>query len=125
MVRPLHPLLMGLVAYLVLLPSFLLLARIIGVPTSWQTVALVLIPVVFVMWALQNLFRLITRLDELDQKIQVEALTFAVVPITVLTFGYGFLEEFAGFPKVPMFAVWAMLALSRAVGLLIAYRRYR
>jgi hypothetical protein len=88
-------------------------------------VALAPIPVAFVMWALQNLFRLIARLEELDQKIQVEALTFAVAPITLLTFGHGFLEEFAGFPKVLMFAVWAMLALLRAVGPVMAYRRYR
>lgn len=120
-----HPLLLSLAAYALLLPVFLLLARLIGVQTPWQTIALALFPVVLVVWGLWAVLRLIAGTDELERKIQVEGLVFAVVPITLLTFAYGFLEEFAGFPRVPMFAVWAMLAVSRGVGLVIANRRYR
>ena len=120
-----QPLLLGLATYALLLPVFLLLAGRIGVQTPWPTIALALFPVVLVVWGLWAILRLIASTDELERKIQVEGLVFAVVPTTLLTFAYGFLEEFAGFPRVPMFAVWAMLAVSRAVGLVMANRRYR
>ena len=69
--------------------------------------------------------RSIRRLDELQQKIQLEALAFSFAGTGVLTSGYGFLVD-AGLPDIEWGAlVWPFIAGLWAIGLVIANRRYR
>ena len=69
--------------------------------------------------------RSIRRLDELQQKIQLEALAFSFAGTGVLTSGYGFLVD-AGLPDIEWGAlVWPFMAGLWAIGLVIANRRYR
>jgi hypothetical protein len=75
-----------------------------------------LIPVVCV--------RFLRQADELQQRIQLEALGFAFVGTAVITFGYGFLEVI-GFPSPGAFAVWPLMGALWLAGLGLARWRYR
>lgn len=77
-----------------------------------------------VLAALASLDRL-RALDELERKIQGEGIQFAFLITAIVTFSYGFLEAYAHFPKISMFFVWPVLAMSWLAGSLLAARRYR
>ena len=62
--------------------------------------------------------------DELQSRIQFEALAFAFAFTAFTTFSYGFLEIYAGFPHLNMFSVWPIMAVFWLIGLLLAKRRY-
>jgi len=64
------------------------------------------------------------RMDELQRRIQLEALGFSFAGTAILTFSYGFLEGL-GYPRLSMFAVWPILAGLWIVGLMLARRRYQ
>ena len=72
-----------------------------------------------------SIARGIRRLDELQQKIQLEALAFAFASTGVLASGYGFLQN-AGLPDIDWGTlVWPAMVGLWATGVLIASRRYR
>lgn len=64
------------------------------------------------------IIRMIRRMDEMQRKLQVEALALAFAGTALLTFGYGFLEG-VGLPRLSMFAVWPVMAGLWAVGVLV------
>ena len=67
----------------------------------------------------------IRRLDELQQRIHLEALAFAFAGTGVLATGYGFLIN-AGLPNIDWGAlVWPVMVGLWAIGLAFANRRYR
>ena len=68
--------------------------------------------------------RELRRMDELQRRIQLEALGFSFAGTAILTFSYGFLEGL-GYPRLSMFTVWPILAVLWGVGLALARRRYR
>ncbi len=70
--------------------------------------------------------RSIRGLDEMFQKIQLEALAFAFAGTGVLTTAYGFLVS-AGLPERSWnwALVWPLMAALWAVGMVVASRRYR
>src|SRR5262245_11582934 len=72
-----------------------------------------------------TIMRGIRRLDELQQKIQLEALAFAFAGTGVLASGYGFLVN-AGLPDIDWGTlVWPAMVGLWAVGVFMASRRYR
>jgi hypothetical protein len=68
--------------------------------------------------------RELRRMDELQRRIQLEALGFSFAGTAILTFSYGFLEGL-GYPRLSMFTVWPLLAVLWIVGLVLARRRYQ
>ena len=65
------------------------------------------------------------RLDEMLQRIQLEALSIAFFATGLLAAGYGFLES-AGLPHIDWGTViWPVMVGLWALGLIIAWRRYR
>jgi len=68
--------------------------------------------------------RELRRMDELQRRIQLEALGFSFAGTAILTFSYGFLEGL-GYPRLSMFTVWPILAALWIVGLVLARRRYQ
>ena len=65
------------------------------------------------------------RLDELQRRVQLEALAMAFFGTGILSCAYGFLES-AGLPRIEWGPViWPVMALLWAVGLVVANRRYR
>jgi hypothetical protein len=64
-------------------------------------------------------------MDELAQRMQTEAITFAFGATAILTFSYGFLENTGGAPVLSFFWIWPIMAAARLVGTCLARLRYR
>jgi hypothetical protein len=112
-----------LVAYgVVLVGSIELLTRV-DVARPWRdAIALSpMLPAAAMAWIV---LRELRRMDELQRRIQLEALGFSFAGTAILTFSYGFLEGL-GYPRLSMFTVWPMLAVLWIVGLALARRRYQ
>ena len=76
-------------------------------------------------WLIVAIARPLRRYDELQRRIQLEALALAFAGTGVLGTGYGFLIN-AGLPEIDWGAwIWPAMAGLWAVGLVIAGRRYR
>jgi hypothetical protein len=64
------------------------------------------------------------RMDELQRKIQFEAIAFAFTMAALLTLSFGFLQGFANFPDVNWVWVWPVMGLLWVIGVLLGRRRY-
>ena len=112
-----------LVAYLVTLTgSIELLSRLV-IDRPWRDLVAMcpMIPAAAVAWVV---LRELRRMDELQRRIQLEALGFSFAGTAILTFSYGFLEGL-GYPRLSMFSVWPILAVLWIIGGLLAARRYK
>jgi peptidoglycan/LPS O-acetylase OafA/YrhL len=90
---------------------------------DWRLIV-ALLPCVPLFLVVIAILRQLRQDDELQRKIQFEALAFAFAGTALTTFGYGFLEN-VGFPKLPTFGIWPIMAVLWIAGLLIVRRRYR
>jgi hypothetical protein len=72
-------------------------------------------------WAVVRQLR---RLDELQRRIQLEALALSFMVTALVTLSYGFLEN-VGFPALNMVWVWPLMGSFWIIGLLIGRWRYR
>lgn len=109
--------------YAVLLVAMNLLGRHFE-PRGILRYALALLPMLGCLAALWAILRAIRGMDEMQRRIQFEALAFAFAFTALATFGYGFLEG-AGLPRFPIFGVWPLMAVSWIAGLAFTARRYR
>ena len=62
-------------------------------------------------------------MDELQQRIALEALAFAFGGTALITFGYGFLDA-AGLPSISWWWVWPIMAILWIVGGWLARKRW-
>ncbi len=89
-------------------------------------VAVALIPLPFYIALFVVAVRATRRLDELKQRIQLEALAFAVIGMLLSTFCYGMvLKANVGVPALDWEWVWVITVVFYSAGHLIAWRRYR
>ena len=89
-------------------------------------VAVALIPLPFYIALFVVAVRVTRRLDELKQRIQLEALAFAVIGMLLSTFCYGMvLKADVGVPALDWEWVWVITVVFYSAGHLIAWRRYR
>lgn len=86
--------------------------------------AIALSPVIPAGFMCRAIVRQMRRLDELQLRIQFEALGFAFAASALLTFSYGFMENI-GAPHLPWLWVWTVMGLMWIVGLMIAKKRYQ
>lgn len=94
------------------------------VPPEWRAVvALVpVLPLCFVVYAVVVNLR---SLDELQRKIQFEAMSIAFGITSVASIAYGFLEIGAGAPPINLVWVWAVLGFCWLCSYFVVRRRYR
>lgn len=87
-------------------------------------VAIALAPAVPVLFVLLAIMRLLMNSDELQQRIQLLAISFAAGATALLTFSYGFLEGI-GFPHLS--PIWIFPLMTTLWGLSLSYfsRRYQ
>lgn len=104
---------MGL--YIVLLIASISVLTHFELPKVAQFV-IALIPVIPTVFVLIAVMRALRDSDELQQKIQLQAVTFSAIVTGLITFSYGFLENI-GFPHFPttfvfpiMIALWGVVA---------------
>jgi hypothetical protein len=90
---------------------------------SWKYVwaLLPMLPALYVPFSVVSFLR---GIDELQRKIQLDALAFAFATSAVLTLSYGFLQN-AGLPELSWIWVWPVMSLCWIVGLAVARWRYR
>ena len=93
-------------------------------PQGIARLALALSPMIGALAAAWAIFRAIRRMDELQRRIQLDAIAFAFLGTALVTFGWGFAED-AGLPRLEAFAVWPIMASLWMVGLLVARQPYR
>jgi len=112
-----------LALYGVLLVGSIELLTHLAIPAPWRDLVALspMLAGVAMPWVV---LRELRRMDELQMRIQLEALGFSFAGTALLTFSYGFLEGL-GYPRLSMFAVWPVMAVLWIVGLLLARRRYQ
>ena len=121
--RYLFEMLIGLAAYAaVLVVSLQLMAHGLA-PEGFETVVSVapILPCLLLAWIIVRRFR---RLDEMQLRMQMEAMAFAFAGTGLISFSYGFLEN-VGYPQLSMFAVWPLMCVLWGLGSLIVHLRYR
>ena len=109
--------------YLVMLVGSIELLTHVDVARPWRDLIALspMLPAAAMAWIV---LRELRRMDELQRRIQLEALGFSFAGTAILTFSYGFLEGL-GYPRLSMFTVWPILATLWVVGLVLARRRYQ
>ena len=111
-----------MIAYtVVIIASSLMLNDLEASPWHFPIALLPIIPVVFMIMAFM---RYLAAIDELQQKIQLQAIGFAAGTTGLLTFAYGFLE-LVGFPQFSIFLVFPMIIMLWGLGLAFFTRRYQ
>lgn len=113
----------AMLAYALVLVVSLLGLRVLAPDSPWRWLVS-LAPMLPSLLVLRVVLRQARRMDELQLRVQFEAIGFAFAGTALLTFGYGFLEN-VGLPRLPMFTIWPLMAVLWIVGGLIAARRYR
>lgn len=113
----------GLAAYML---TLFLAQRLLagGVEPDWLRILLSIAPMLPAAGICWIVFRSIARLDEMQRKLQLEALSLAFAGMALITFGYGFLEG-VGLPRLSMFVVWPLMAVLWVAGLVVGRIRYR
>jgi hypothetical protein len=91
---------------------------------AWWRVPLALTPIVPAIFAMIAYMRQVGRMDELQRRIQFEALAFGFGAAGILTFSYGFLEN-VGFPHLPLLFVFPFMIALWGIGLTFTSRKYQ
>ena len=112
----------AMLAYAVILP--LSIVALNAQPHAPWRIPLALTPVVPTAFALWAFVRFLRRMDELQQRIQLEALAVAFGGTALLTFSYGFLEN-VGFPHLSWIWVLPLMVALWGLGGALASLRYR
>ncbi|CAH2794805.1 MAG: hypothetical protein CBARDMAM_3368 [uncultured Caballeronia sp.] len=113
----------AMAAYVVVLMASLWVLIRYDVPDQWRW-AIAILPMVPMIFIAIAVLRQLRRVDELQRRIQFEALAIAFGSTALTTFGYGFLEN-VGFPKLPTFAIWPIMGALWIIGLRVVRIRYR
>jgi hypothetical protein len=113
---------LALLAYLMVLVGSVTVVKA-NPDADWRyyIVVLPVAPAAFVIWLF---VRALTRLDELQRRIQTQAFGFSLGTTALLTFGYGFLEG-AGMPHLNWTYVLPLMAVLWGIGTAIFTWRYR
>jgi hypothetical protein len=90
--------------------------------TPWRFV-IALLPLIPVLFLITGFIRYLSGIDELQQRIQLQAIGFAAGTTGLLTFAYGFLE-LEGFPSFSTFFIFPFMIMLWGVGLAYFSRRY-
>ena len=92
-------------------------------PAPWKY-AIAVMPVLPLLWVPMTVVRFLREIDELQRKIQLEALAFSFTATALLTLTYGFLQN-AGVPNQSWIWVWPVMGIFWSIGLAVARQRYK
>jgi hypothetical protein len=115
----------SMIAYVITLAlSLIALGFFADYPMLPARVVLALTPMVPVIFMLYSFLKYLGNIDELQQRIQLQAIGFAAGTTSLLTFSYGFLEG-VGFPPISLLWVFPIMILLWGLGLIIISRRFQ
>ncbi len=89
--------------------------------SPWRFV-IALLPLIPVLFLISGFIRYLSGIDELQQRIQLQAIGFAAGTTGLLTFAYGFLE-LEGLPSLSTFFIFPLMIMLWGVGLAYFSRR--
>lgn len=89
-------------------------------PWRFAIAPLPMIPWILTIAAYVRYYR---RMDELHQRIALEAFAFAFAGTALITFTYGFLDA-AGLPRINWWFVWPVMATLWVIGGFLARKRW-
>ncbi len=112
----------AMLGYCIVLPVSIVIIQ--ANPHAAWRVPLALAPVIPAALALWAYVRFLNRMDELQRRIQLEALALASGSTALLTFSYGFLEN-VGFPHLSLIWVLPLMVALWGLGSALAGRKYR
>lgn len=90
---------------------------------QWAVIGLALLPLLPALLMLRAYVVFINAVDEFQRRIQSEAVMLAAGVVGFGSFAYGFLEEWAGFPHLPL--IWVLPALIGFWGVALCIVRLR
>ena len=93
-------------------------------PTGAALIALNLVPMIGAVAGAVAIMRGLWRMDELQRRIQFDAIAMAFLATALITFGWGFVEN-EGVPHLRAFMVWPIMGTCWAIGIAISAWRYR
>ena len=93
-------------------------------PVGALKLAINLVPMIGAVAAAWAILRGLWRMDEMQRRIQFDAIAIAFLGTALITFGWGFAEG-AGLPHLRAFAVWPIMATLWGLGMVVGVRRYR
>ncbi|MGH6950760.1 MAG: hypothetical protein ACREH4_07795 [Vitreimonas sp.] len=82
---------------------------------QWLVIVLALAPVAPMLMMLRSYLVFLRAIDEFQRRLQSEALAIAAAISLFASFAYGFLEEWADFPHVPL--IWVFPAFAFVFGI--------
>lgn len=94
-------------------------------PPQWTVMVLSLLPVAPALMMLRAYLVFTRAMDEFQRRVQTEALIVAAAVTVFGSFAYGFLEEWADFPHVPLIWVFPVFAFAFGLAHFIIWRRYK
>jgi uncharacterized protein YacL len=83
-----------------------------------------LVPMIPLLFAMQANFGAIQSMDELDRRVCVEGMMFAIIGTIVVTLTVGFLQWMAAVPTISLGWVWPIIAVFYGIGAAFARRKY-
>lgn len=104
-------------AYVITLLASTLAIKNIDFPMSAQII-ISLTPVIPIIFVIIAILRALGDSDELQQLVQLSAVTFSAITTGLITFSYGFLENI-GFPKFP--TIWMLPIMFFLWGISLGY----
>ncbi|MET3828240.1 hypothetical protein ABIC16_003995 [Sphingomonas sp. PvP055] len=111
------------ILYAVLLVGANTAERVIQ-PVGDLKLAINLVPMIGMIAAAWAILRGLWRMDEMQRRIQFDAIAISFLGTALITFGWGFAEG-AGLPHLRAFAVWPIMGTLWGLGMVVAQRRYR
>ncbi|MBL8549169.1 MAG: hypothetical protein JNJ73_04245 [Hyphomonadaceae bacterium] len=94
-------------------------------PPAWASIPLALVPMAPLLLALRAYLVFFRAMDELQRRIQSEAMLIAMGLVGFGSLAYGFLEGFADFPRLQVIFVFPAMILVWGLATGIVARRYR
>jgi hypothetical protein len=113
----------ALLLYAALLVAAAMVERTVH-PQGALKVAINLMPMMGALAAAWAIMRGLWRMDELQRRIQLDAIALSFVGTALITFGWGFAEG-AGLPRLRAFSVWPIMGALWGVAIPVMQRRYR
>lgn len=109
--------------YVVLLIASISVISNVELPKAVQVV-IALIPVIPTIFVVIAVMRALRDSDELQERIQLQAVTFSAIVTGLITFSYGFLENI-GFPHFPSLFIFPLMIALWGIGAGIFAGKYK
>lgn len=92
-------------------------------PPHWLVIVAAIAPLAPALLMLRAYLVFMREVDELQRRIQSEAMLIALATVGFSSFAWGFLEEWAQFPHVPL--IWVLPAIIAVWGVALGFVRLR